>query len=98
MPVLLEAPYLVAIDFPAVESVKIVKVVFFASPVSRRKFVTNSPSLVPLPMAYSSASPDDSAIVSCVLEASSMQVPSRKTDTHVVDFLVVVSPAQSEST
>ena len=65
--VFLLVPNLVAMLLPAVESVCTVMFTDFASFASVIRFLTNSASLVPCPIAYSSASPELRAIVPCVL-------------------------------
>ena len=59
---------------------------FFASSASRIKFLTHSVSEVPCPIAYSSASPEESAIVPCVLAQKPTGQFRSLTITPEVDF------------
>ena len=63
-----------------------------------RKFDMPSDSAVPLPIAYSSASPELVAMELCVFEKWWIVHPSTCTTAPLVYFLVLWQPAQSLST
>ncbi len=69
------SPVLDEADFPAVLSVCRMMLVVFVSCASCRTDLMYSPSDVPLPIAYSSASPELCAIVCCVFEYAVIVVP-----------------------
>ena len=92
---LLEVPNLVAIDLPAVLSVRIRMLIFFESRDSKRSDLMNKLSDTPSPIAYSSASPLESAMVSCVLLREVIRAPKYKAIPEVL-LLEVAQPAQSK--
>ena len=96
--VFLLVPNLVAMLFPAVLSVWTVMLTDFANLASVIRLRMYSASLVPCPMAYSSASPELSAIVPCVLLPKETVEFRIWTTVPLVLFLVLLHPAQSEST
>ena len=65
---------------------------------SCRKLDMPSDSAVPLPIAYSSASPELVAVELFVLEKWCIVHPSTCTTAPLVDFFVLWHPAQSLST
>jgi len=91
-------PILVAILFPLVESVWIQICSLFANIASVRKFLMCSASCAPVPIEYNSDSALDSATIACVLDPKWIVGPRYLIANPVVDFLVIVHPAQSAST
>ena len=91
-------PILVAMLFPLVESVWIRICSLLVSIVPVRKFLMCSASCTPVPIEYSSDSALDSATIACVLDPKWIVDPMYLIVNPVVDFLVVVQPAQSAST
>ena len=96
--VFLESPNLVAIDWPAVLSVWIRMLRFLESWDSKRSDLMYKLSDTPSPIAYSSASPLESATVACVLLWEVIRAPRKYKAISEVLLLEVAQPAQSEST
>ena len=93
-----EDPILVAMLLPLVESVWILICSLLVSIVSIRKFLMCNSSCAPAPIEYSSDSALESATIACVLDPKWIVAPRYFIANPVVDFLVVVHPAQSAST
>ena len=93
-----EDPILVAMLLPLVESVWILICSLLVSLVSIRKFLMCSASCAPVPIEYNSDSALDSATIACVLDPKWIVAPRYFIANPLVDFLVVVHPAQSAST
>ena len=85
-------------DLPAVESVWAITLRFFASFESNSIDRRNSASGTPRPIAYSSASPNDSISVPCVGAVLTMLRPRTFTVDRLVLLRVHAQPAQPEST
>ena len=91
-------PILVAMLLPLVESVWILICSLLVRIVSVRKFLMCNDSCAPVPIAYNSDSALDSATIACVRDPKWIVAPRYFIANPVVDFLVVVQPAQSAST
>ena len=82
-------------DLAAEESVQILN--FTSNPKSAKRDRTPKPSATPLDKAYSSASPLDVASTDCDFDQLFIMAPAQMIIPPEVDFLVLLSPAQSLS-